>query len=183
MEDSKIISLFWVRDEAAITETNKKYGSYCYTIAYRILSSYEDSKECVNDTWYKAWESIPPQKPSKLQYFLSCITRNLALDRYNYNTAKKRNTHLDLAIDEYWECIPNNDAPIEETLALKQLFNSFLADLDKRTRIIFLRRYWYACSVQEIADGMNLTPSYVSLILHRTRARLKAHLEKEGVSL
>lgn len=183
MEDSKIISLFWKRDESAIAETDKKYGSFCYTIAYRILSSYEDSKECVNDTWHNAWNAIPPEKPGKLQYFLACITRNLALDRYGYNTAQKRNPNLELAIDEYWECIPNKEAPIEDTLILKELINSFLGSLDKRTRIIFLRRYWYALSVQDIAKGMNLTPSYVSVTLHRTRAKLKAHLEKEGVSV
>ncbi len=183
MEDNKIIELYWKRDEAAIDESNKKYGNYCHTIAYNILRSKEDSDECVNDTWHNAWRVIPPEKPTKLQYFFGRITRNLALDRYGYNKAKKRNSDLESAIDEYYECIPNGEFTVEDELILKRLINGFLESLDSRARIIFLRRYWYALTVQEIAKKMGMSESHVSVILHRTRNRFKDYLKKEGISV
>ena len=183
MEDSKIVELYWKRDESAVAESSKKYGGYCRTIAYNILCSGEDSDECVNDTWLNAWRSIPPEKPKKLQYFLGRITRNLALDRYGYNKAQKRNADLETAIDEYYECIPNGEAFIEDKVSLKELINGFLESLDKRDRIVFIRRYWYVCSVREIGKSMGLSDSHVSVILHRTRDRFKAYLEKEGITV
>ncbi len=183
MEDSKIIELFWKRDEAAIEESNKKYGKYCRTIAYNILRSTNDSDECVNDTWHNAWRTIPPEKPNKLQYFFGRITRNLALDRYSYNKAQKRNSDLESAIEEYYECIPNGEFSIEDEVILKKLINEFLESLDSRARIIFLRRYWYALSVQEIAKKMGMSESHVSVILHRTRNRFKDYLKKEGITV
>ncbi len=183
MEDNKIIELYWKRDEAAIDESNKKYGNYCHTIAYNILRSKEDSDECVNDTWHNAWRVIPPEKPTKLQYFFGRITRNLALDRYSYNKAQKRNNDLESAIDEYYECIPNGEFTVEDELILKRLINGFLESLDSRARIIFLRRYWYALTVQEIAKKMGMSESHVSVILHRTRNRFKDYLKKEGISV
>lgn len=183
MDDSKIIALYWKRDESAIEESNHKYGKYCRAIAYNILFSSEETEECVNDTWHNAWRAIPPEKPKKLQHFFGCIARNLALDRYGYLNAQKRKTDTQLAIDEFWECIPNGDSPIEDDLILKELINRFLESLDSRTRIIFLRRYWYTCSVQEIANSMDLTEGHISVILHRTRMKFKAYLEKEGVSV
>ena len=183
MDDNKIIALYWQRNESAIDESNKKYGNYCRTIAYNILNSHEETEECINDTWHNAWRAIPPEKPKKLQYFFGRIARNLALDRYGYNKAQKRNADVQFAIDEFWECIPNGDAPIEDTYLLKELLDSFLESLDSRSRIIFLRRYWYACSVQEIAKSMDLTEGHISTILHRTRSKLKAYLKQEGVSL
>ena len=181
MEDQKIVSLYWERNEDAIVETHKKYGKYCYVIAYNILHSHEDSEECVNDTWNGAWNAMPPEKPTKLQGFLARITRNIAIDRYRYDYAQKRGAEIDSAIDEYWECIPNKDAPIDEELALKEAINSFLAKLDTRERIIFMRRYWYSMSVKDIADGMELSETHVSVILHRTRRKFKDHLTKEGI--
>lgn len=181
MEDAKIVDLYWERSESAISESNKKYGKYCRYIANNILNSKEDSEECVNDTWISAWNSMPNQRPSKLQAFLGKITRNLALNRFDYNTAKKRRHLTTEVIDEYWECIPNHDMPIDDEISLKQAINSFLASLDKRTRIIFMRRYWYSLSVNEIANGMDLSENHVAVILHRTRKQFKEHLEKEGV--
>lgn len=183
VEDNKIVELYWKRDESAISESNKKYGWYCRTIAYNILHSGEDSDECVNDTWHNAWRAIPPERPSKLQSFLGRITRNLALDRYGYNKAQKRNADLETAIDEYYECIPNGESSVEDEVVLKELINGFLESLDSRTRIIFMRRYWYACEVQEIAKSMGMTESHVSVTLHRTRNRFKAYLEKEGITV
>ncbi len=181
MEDERIVMLYWERNEDAIRETEAKYGKYCHTIAYRILHSHEDADECVNDTWNGAWNAMPPEKPTKLQCFLARITRNIAIDRYRYGNAQKRGTEVDRAIDEYWECIPNKDAPIEDEVVLKQAINGFLAGLDPRTRVIFMRRYWYSMSVQEIADGMRLSESHVSVILHRTRSKFKDYLTKEGI--
>ena len=183
MEDTKIVELFWQRDQSAITQSDKKYGKYCYAIAYRILSNREDSEECVCDTWHKAWQAIPPEKPTRLQVFLGRITRNLALDRYGYYTAQKRNMHLETAMDEYWQCIPGGELPPEDTVALKEVINGFLGSLDKRSRVIFLRRYYYACSLKEIAGAMDLTESYVSVSLHRTRNKFKEYLQKEGISV
>ena len=181
MEDEKIVTLYWERDENAIRETETKYGKYCYAIAYNILHSHEDSEECVNDTWNGAWNAMPPEKPTWLQGFLARITRNIAIDRYRYDSAQKRGAEVESAIDEYWECIPNGEAPIDNELVLKQAINSFLASLDTRTRVIFMRRYWYSMSVKDIADGMRLSESHVSVILHRTRNKFKDYLTKEGV--
>lgn len=183
MEDTKIVDLFWQRDQSAIRQTDQKYGKYCYAIAYGILSSREDSEECVSDTWHKAWQVIPPEKPNRLQAFLGRITRNLALDRYGYNHAQKRNIHLEAVMDEYWQCIPNGDMPLEDQVALKALINGFLGGLDKQTRIIFLRRYYYICTVKDIARSMGLSESNVSVILHRTRTKFKEYLQKEGISV
>ena len=183
MEDAKIIQLYWDRNQSAIQESHRKYGSYCYAIANRILDSREDSDECVNDTWHNAWRAIPPERPAKLQAFFGRIARNLALDRYGYNNARKRNTRLETAMDEYWQCIPNGELPLEDSLALKELLNRFLESLDKQTRIVFLRRYWYVCSAREIARSMGLSESNVNVILHRTRKEFKLYLQKEGISV
>lgn len=181
MEDEKIISLYWERDENAICETQRKYGKYCYTVAYNILQSHEDSEECVNDTLNIAWNTIPPEKPTKLNCFLARITRNSAIDKIRYNNAKKRDSEAEVIIDEYWECIPNPNASIEDEFVIKQALNGFLAELEKQTRIIFLRRYWYSMSVKEIAKSMNLSESHVSVILYRTRCKFKDYLTKEGI--
>lgn len=181
MEDEKIVMLYWERDENAIRESENKYGKYCYSIAYNILHSQEDSNECVNDTWNGAWNAIPPEKPTKLQSFLARITRNIAIDRYRYDSALKRGAEVDSAIDEYWECIPNGDCPMDDELVIRQAVNGFLSSLDTVTRVIFMRRYWYSMSVRDIADGMRLSESHVSVILHRTRNRFKAYLTKEGL--
>lgn len=183
MEDTKIVDLFWQRDQSAIAQAGRKYGKYCYAIAYGILSSREDSEECVSDTWHRAWQVIPPEKPNRLQAFLGRITRNLALDRYGYNHAQKRNVHLEAVMDEYWQCIPNGDMPLEDQVALKELINGFLGGLDKQTRIIFLQRYYYICTVKDIARSMGLSESNVSVILHRTRTKFKEYLQKEGISV
>jgi len=181
VEDERIVMLYWERDENAIRETEMKYGKYCHTVAYNILHSREDADECVNDTWNSAWNTIPPQKPSKLQCFLARITRNIAIDRYRHENAQKRSAERESVMEEYWECVPSEDYSIEDELSLKQALNGFLASLDARTRVIFMRRYWYAMSVKDIASGMRLSESYVSVILHRTRSKFRDYLTKEGV--
>lgn len=183
MDDSRIIELFWDRDQTAIEKASQKYGRYCYAVAYRILCSRQDSEECVNDTWHNAWRAIPPERPTRLQAFLGRITRNLALDRYGYNHAGKRNAQLETVMEEYWQCVPNGDMPLDDTLVLKDLINRFLEGLDQQTRVIFVRRYWYVCSVRQIARSMGLSEGNVSVILHRTRNSFKAYLQKEGISV
>ena len=184
MTDQEIISLFFSRSENAIAQTAKKYGKYCHTIAYHILKNHEDSEECVNDTYLKAWKTIPPQKPNYLSAYLGKITRNTALHRYAKQTAKKRGTgEFPLALDELSECIPSTENT-EKTLLeeeLTRMLNTFLTELTTETRNIFLRRYWYFSSIQEIARDFGMKESNVRVILFRTREKLKIFLEKEGI--
>ena len=181
MEDEKIITLYWERDENAIRETDIKYGKYCYTIAHNILHSHEDSEECVNDTWNGAWNAIPPAKPTKLQSFLARITRNIAIDRYRYENAQKRSAEIEIAIDEYWECIPNQDAAIEDEVVLEKAINGFLASLDTKTRIIFMRRYWFSDSYSDISKQVGLSEKNVSVRLTRIRKELRKYLSEREV--
>lgn len=186
MDDKRIIELYQKRSETAISETANKYGKYCYYIAYHILYSEEDSEECVNDTYMRTWEAIPPQYPEKLSAFLGKITRNLALNRYKYYLREKRgNGKATLVIDELNECLPatnSTEESVEEKL-LVELLNQFLYGLPKQKRNIFLRRYWYMSSIQEIAEDYGFSESKVKMILLRIRNKLKQVLEKEGIVL
>ena len=183
MEDEKIVELYFERSEAAITETQTKYGKYCFTVAINILYSKEDAEECVNDTYARAWESIPPQKPRILSAFLAKITRNLALDRYDRIKAHKRSDCAESALEELGECIPYSDGGMDaaDELALKEAINGFLASLKEQTRVIFMRRYWYLCSVSEIAKSLGLSESKVKVTLMRTRLKFKMYLEQQGI--
>ena len=184
MDDRQIIALYNERSEAALSETAKKYGRYCRSIAYNILSNEEDCEECVNDTWLKAWEAIPPQCPDSLPAFLGRITRNLALNRYKHNTREKRGGgQTPLVLEELADCIPggsNAETAAEEAL-LVEVLNRFLEGLPVQKRKIFLRRYWYMSSVKEIAADFGLSESNVKMTLLRTRSKLKQTLEKEGI--
>ena len=184
MDDSKIVDLFWERSEEAILRSDEKYGRYCRGIAQNILGSPEDSEECVNDTWIKAWESIPPNRPSRLSAFLGRITRNLAINRYHSQRAAKRDCPMEIVLDEAAEIIPDTaEGSLSDELALRDAVNSFLDGLPRATRIVFLRRYWYMCGISDIARDMGFSESNVKVMLHRTRKRLKEHLEKRGISI
>ena len=186
MKDEEIVALYWQRNEDAIQETSQKYGAYLTKIAHNVLSNPEDSEECVNDTYLRVWEAIPPQCPEKLSTFLGKITRNLALNRYKYYLREKRgNGQTALVIDEINECIPalnSTEEAVEEQL-LVELLNQFLYSLPVQKRKIFLRRYWYMSSIQEIAKDYGFSESKVKMILLRTRNKLKQVLEKEGIVL
>lgn len=186
MEEQQIIELYHERSETAISETAKKYGKYCYTIAYHILYNEQDSEECVNDTYLRTWEAIPPQYPNKLSAFLGKITRNLALNRYRYYTRQKRGEgQVPMALEELQECIPVSGS-VEQTIEEKyliEILNRFLYDLSKEKRMIFLRRYWYLSSIQEIAGDYEMSESKVKMTLLRVRKQLKQVLEKEGIVL
>lgn len=186
MEDEKIIELYWKRDEEALRQTNQKYGSFCYYIAHNILKNGEDSEECVNDTWFKAWMVIPPKRPEFLQAFLGKITRNLSLDRYRKSRASKRGGgSMDAIYEELEECIAGHgteDAQTD-TIVITDAVSHFLEGLSQDARIIFVRRYWYADSVGEIARHYGMSESKVKSSLMRSRNKLKAFLEKEGITV
>ncbi|HOD02567.1 MAG: RNA polymerase factor sigma-70 [Firmicutes bacterium ADurb.Bin300] len=183
MDDADIVELYWQRDESAIRETETKYGQYCFSIAFNILSDTEDSKECVNDTWFRAWNAIPPSRPDRLRIFLAKITRNLSFDKYRLKAANKRGGgEITLALEELGECVSSAlDVEFEfyEQELVKSL-NGFLYALPKRESNIFLRRYFYVESIFEIARRYGLKESNITVILSRTRQKLRLHLRKEG---
>ena len=186
MEDNQIIQLYFDRSEDAISQTAVKYGKYCHTIAYNILHNFEDSEECVNDTYWKAWGIIPPRRPKKLAAFLGKITRNLSLDKYRHYTADKRGGgEFTIALDELGDCVSSlgNMDDYTNEMVLVDTLNRFLASLSAEHRKIFMRRYWYISSVKEIADDYGITESKVKMSLLRSRNQLKAVLEKEGIAL
>lgn len=186
MEDSTIIDLFWARKERALEETDRKYGSYCWTIAHNILRNRQDSEECVNDTYMKAWNAMPPHRPAILSAFLGKITRNLSLDRFKAGrTGKRGGGRVLLALEELEECIPCG-SDVEQALAdaeLARTIDRFLRKLPEKECCVFLRRYWYVDTVQEIARRYHLSEGTVKSCLHRTRNKLRVYLEQEGVAL
>ncbi len=184
MDDKQIIELFFARSEAAIAQTEKKYGKYCHTIAWNILHNEQDSEECVNDAFLRAWNAIPPRQPNNLSTFLAKITRNLALDRYKYNISEKRGRgQTALALDELAECLPA-EHDVDKAIGDKELtaaLNTFLAALPEKKRQLFVRRYWYLSPIAEIAGDYAMSESHVKVMLHRTRKELKGYLEKAGI--
>ena len=186
LEDSKIIDLYWARKEQALAETDAKYGNYCRTIARNILRNFEDTEECVSDTWLHAWNSMPPQRPGILSAFLGRITRNLSFDRCKYQQAAKRGGGaLPLALDELGECIPASGR-VEHELEQKELaaaIDRFLRTLPEKDCNLFLRRYWYVDSISVIADRYGMKENTVKSILFRTRETLRKFLGEEGIAV
>ena len=184
MEDVRIVELFWERSETAIEETQRKYGRYCYHIAYNILFSNEDSEECVNDTYLRAWNAMPPHRPERLSAFLGKIVRNLALDRYDKKMATKRSAGVELALDELEECVADTDEVWnEDEQRLRTAINGFLAALPRRDRMIFIRRYWYVSPISQIATEFGAEEGNIKVILHRVRKKFREHLIKEGIEI
>ena len=182
MEDQQIIQFFWDRDEQAIQETECKYGKKLYNVAYRILETYEDSQECVSDTYLAAWNAIPPQWPEYLFAFLAKICRNLCLGRLDWMNAAKRKAEVITLTREMELCIPDRKPEHQmEGKDLGEVLNRFLGTISRENRMIFLRRYWFADSVGEIAERYGMTKSKVKTSLHRTRNKLSAFLAKEGI--
>ena len=182
MDDMSIIALFFSRSEQAISELASKYGRLCHQIATNILGSNEDAEECVNDAYLGAWNTIPPQKPNPLQAYICKIVRNIAITRFHANTAAKRNTHYDIALDELENCLFSPDTP-ESTLQAKELshlLDRFLSKLDTRSRVMFVRRYWYADSITDLAKKLHMRPNNVSVQLSRIRNKLRKFLIQEG---
>lgn len=186
MNDKEIVQLYWERNEQAISESSEKYGNYCSKIAKNILADSEDVKECVNDTWLRAWDSIPPQKPNLLSVFLGKITRNLSLDRYRMIHREKRGGHnIDLILEELEECVSGTDTPEDELLKneLKDAIKSFLGSLPKEKRYLFICRYWNADSVSDIAERFQMSENNVSVSLNRIRKALRIYLTERGYNL
>ena len=183
MTDTEIINLFFERSEQAIEELAKKHGSAVARVVRNILGNAQDTEECVNDTYLGTWNAIPPHKPSPLRTFVCRIARNLATKKYHANTAEKRNSQYDLALDELEEYLSDSDSVEKEYEAkeLREAINSFLATLNRSDRFIFMRRYWYSDPVQDIAKMADSTTNSVTVRLFRIREKLRQYLEKEGL--
>lgn len=182
MKDEEIIELFFRRSERAIRETDAKYGKYCHSIAFRILRSSEDAEECVSDTLFRAWNSIPPTKPTALQIYLGKIVRNIAFNKYEALRALKRGGGtVEEVLEELEECIPDRNDVEQEVMAkeLMQIVNAFVCKLPRREAYVFACRYFYTESIDEIAKKFGMTKNNVNVILSRLRKRLKDYLVKE----
>lgn len=186
MDDTKIVQLYWDRNEQAIPVTADKYGNYCTSIAKNILGSHEDAEECVNDTYMSAWNSMPPHRPSILSTFLGKITRNLSIKRYKHNTADKRGGgQATVVLDEIAEFVSDTDS-VEQVIDRRELvttIDTFLSVLSAEKRGIFVRRYWYFDSVSEIASRFGMTENNVSVTLNRICLKLHNYLLERGFEL
>jgi RNA polymerase sigma-70 factor (ECF subfamily) len=184
MEDSRIIDLYWARSQDAITETKTRYGRLIYSIAMKILRIHEDADECENDTYMKAWNSMPPQRPNILSAFLGKIARNLALDRYEREHAQKRGgSQIPLILDELEECIPTviSIEQLYEEKELEAAIDTFISTLPQTDRRMFIARYWFLESVAEISKRLGYSQSKVKSSLYRSRGKLRAYLQEEGL--
>lgn len=185
LDDREIIALFYERSEQAIVELSKKYGAVCTKVANHILNNRQDAEECVNDAYLGAWNTIPPQNPNPLLSYVCRIVRNLAIKKYHANTAAKRNSTYDLALEELETCFPAATSVEEDFYAgeIARIIDDFLKTLDRENRILFVRRYWHSDSIAELAELFHTSKHNVSVRLSRTREKLRKHLLKEGVSL
>ena len=184
MEDAAIVDLYWQRSDQAIPETERKYGRYCHRVAYNVCADYEDAEECVNDTWLRAWNRMPTERPSLLSVFLGTITRNLALDRWRAKHSQKRGGgEIPLALDELRDCVPGPSDPEREmeVRELEAAIDRFVNALPETDQVIFLSRYWFLASVAEIARKSGCTQSKVKTTLFRLRKKLCIYLQEEGL--
>ncbi len=182
VNDNTILALFQERNEQGIAEANRAYGGLLHRIAMHILHDSRDAEECVNDTMLKAWNAIPPAKPKILPAFLAKLTRNLALNRYTADHAAKRGgSSVPAALDELSECIPSqaDTEQVLDRMALTAALESFLETIPEQHAKVFMRRYFSMLEIGEIAVELRLSENTVKSILHRTRAKLQIHLEKE----
>jgi len=183
MEDEYIIALYFARSEQAIVQTDLKYGSACRKLAYNILRNHADVHECVNDAYLGAWNAIPPAKPNPLLTFVLKIVRNVSLKRRQSNTAIKRSSSFDAAMEEMEQCLacPDSVHAQIETKELAQNIEAFLSTLSKENRVIFLRRYWFCEPYADIAKQVGITEKNVSVRLVRTRRQLRRYLSERGL--
>ena len=186
MTDKEIIDLYFARSEEAIKETDKKYGGYCRTVTYNILGSYEDSEECVNDTYLKLWNLIPPHRPPAFGAFAARIARNIALDLCRLKGRTKRGGGLsEVDFDEVAGCLPSKDSvelTMDETAALKAV-DAFLRSISREKRTMFIQRYWFFCTSAQIAKELHTTEGRVRMTIKRVREQLRAYLESEGIDV
>lgn len=185
MEDWEILDLFQQRSEQAILEVSRKYGPLCMKLAYNILGNISDAEECVNDAYLALWNRIPPEEPNPISAYLCTIVRNISINRYYSNTAHKRNSQYTIALQELDGCIPS-PVSTEDILQAKQIthsIESFLKKLDKRSRVLFIRRYWHGDSIEELSAFFGISCRAVSVRLFRIREKLRKYLRKEGMQI
>jgi RNA polymerase sigma-70 factor (ECF subfamily) len=187
VSDEEIIALYEHRNEQAIEETSKKYGHYCRTISFNILHNDSDVGECLNDTYLRVWNVIPPERPKVFPAFIGRIIRNLSLNKFQKSNAEKRGFgQTELVYEELQEYIAGSDSLLESKIdgsVITQIINSFLSELNTRNRKIFVSRYWYLLSIENIAESFGLTVANTKKILQRSREKLKEKLEKEGMTI
>ena len=185
MEDHQIIDLYWARDQRAIAASDEKYGGLCRTVSRNIVVSPEDAEECVNDTWHRAWITMPPQRPGSLRAYLCRIVRNLSIDCWRAKNRQKRDAGLEILLGELEDCLPDAGDPesLTEQKETAACIDRWLDGLSREDRLVFLRRYWYGDSVKALAALCRRSPNDMAQKLRRLRLQLKAALEKEGISL
>jgi RNA polymerase sigma-70 factor (ECF subfamily) len=187
MDDSEIIEQFWARSESAINAISDKYSKYCRVIASNILGNAEDTEEVINDAYHRVWNAIPPERPNNLRAFIGRITRNLSLDRLEKAKAEKRGGgQFEVLLSELEECISDNKNSFDElieTEAITTALNAFLSEQSAENRRIFVRRYWRAASIDDIAADFGMSAGKVKTVLFRMRKKLRKHLESEGIFL
>jgi len=186
LNDNDILDLYFARSESAIVETAQKYGNYCFSIARKILNSNQDAEECVNDAYMNTWNAIPPKRPAFFQAFLGKITRNLSFNKYRQSkTAKRGGGGIDLLLSELEECIPSStsvEAQYEANRTIDAI-NGCLQLMSQESRIVFVRRYYYADSIKDISERFDMSEGKVKSLLFRARNKLKEYLEEEGVNV
>lgn len=182
MLDEEIIELFFARSEQALKELETKYGKMCLQTSYNILGNHSDAEECVNDSYLGVWNAIPPTRPDPLLTYVLKIVRNVSLNRYHKNQAQKRNSSYDLAVDELADFLASPDSveSVMEANELAAVIEQFLESLNSRNRVIFLRRYWFFDTYEQIAKKVGLSEKNVSVRLTRLRKQLKDYLEERG---
>ncbi len=180
MQDRDIIELYFARKEEAIRESADKYGTYVMGIAMSILENVADAEECANDTWLKAWRSIPPQNPPSLKVYLGRLVRHLSIDRLRTIRRLRRDCEMTVALDELDECSPPDEGDVT---ALTEALNGFLDGLEPLDRKLFLGRYWHLYPVSRLADTYGLTANNTSVRLHRLREKLRVYLRERGFNV
>ena len=186
MDDRRIVELFLERSEEAILETDIKYGRYCHKIAFNVLGNDEDSEECVNDAYMRAWGSIPPNEPDSMASYIGRITRNLALDKLRQKQSDTRgNGEVPVVLDELAECVSGHDEleRRQDSAEIAAAIDSFLDELNSVERGVFLRRYWMMEPIADVANRYDISVSKTTTMLFRLRNRLKKHFMKEGIPL
>lgn len=185
MEDQEIIALFGSRSEQAIVELSHKYGEICKKISFNILNDVRDVEECLNDTWLGVWNSIPPNNPDSLTAYICRMIRNISLKKFRYNTAQKRNSYYDASLSELEQCIPVKSKEIEKFTEedLSLLIEQFLDSLDKPNRVMFMKRYWFAETMPDIAKEFGISENHAAVKMLRIRNKMKKFLEREGIVL
>ena len=184
MDDSKIIELFFARNEDAIKHTDDTYGRRLFHLADNIVHNDQDAEESVNDTYMKAWDTIPPQRPEHFFAYIAKICRNFALKRIDWQKAKKRNAEVVTLTQEMENCIPDTYRNMEaDERELGRILDAFLRTLNPENQMVFLRRYWYVDTIAEIAVRYGISESAVQMRLNRTRSKLAMYLAKEGIKV